>query len=50
MLVVYLMKSICLIFQKETTTPVEHPTTQISTPAGVNLLMKRTRTDDGETR
>ncbi|CAF0737724.1 unnamed protein product [Adineta steineri] len=28
---------------------VEHPTTtQISTPAGVNLLMKRTRTDDND--
>ncbi|CAF1152906.1 unnamed protein product [Adineta ricciae] len=32
----------------QATTPVDHPTTQISTPAGVNLLMKRTRTDDSE--
>ena len=35
----------------EATTPVEHPTTsQITTAAGVNLLMKRTRTDDSEQR
>ncbi|CAF3987060.1 unnamed protein product, partial [Rotaria sordida] len=30
------------------TTAVEHPTTQITTAAGVNLLMKRTRADDND--
>jgi myosin heavy subunit len=32
----------------QATTPIEHPTSQITTAAGVNLLMKRTRTDDPE--
>ncbi|UJR31736.1 hypothetical protein I4U23_019216 [Adineta vaga] len=32
----------------QATTPIEHPTTQITTPAGVNLIMKRTRTDDSD--
>ena len=37
-----------LIIKIEAATPMEHPTTQITTAAGVNLLMKRTRTDDND--
>ncbi len=36
------------LIELEATTPIEHPTSQITTAAGVNLLMKRTRTDDPE--
>lgn len=40
-----------LVIFLETTAPVEHPTTnQITTAAGMNLLMKRTRTDDPDQR
>ncbi len=34
----------------EATAPVEHSTSQMTTAAGVNLLMKRTRTDDTDQR